>query len=116
MRNGHRAIENSIEVFTSNRARWVYKEPYRRIAVRSARRSNLQYGQQETVYMYTWAGAYALPHALRAIGSAGRVQVGLRSPMDLLACAGERERGGYAGAQSLQHAISSMGSALREKS
>ena len=32
MRTEHRAIENSIEVFTINRARWVY---YRRIAVRS---------------------------------------------------------------------------------
>ena len=53
--------------------------------------------------------------ARRAVDS-----VGLRSPMDLLACAGERtlhvgERaacsGAYADAQALQHAVSSLGAA-----
>jgi hypothetical protein len=45
MRTKHRAIEKRKEVLTLNRARRVYS--YRRIAIRSARRSNLQYEQKK---------------------------------------------------------------------
>ena len=37
LRTEHRAIENSIEVFTINRERWVGTLYYRRISIRSAR-------------------------------------------------------------------------------
>ena len=71
-----------------------------------------------------WQGerAQSLSHVLSSISGARRAvdSVGLRSPMDLLAGAGERalhagERaacsGAYADAQALQHAVSSLGAA-----
>jgi hypothetical protein len=63
-----------------------------------------------------------LSHVLSCISGARRAvdSVGLRSPMDLLACAGERAlhtgesaacSGAYADAQAIQHAVSFLGAA-----
>ena len=71
--------------------------------------------------VWLW-GAQSLSHVLSSISGARRAvdSVGLRSPMDLFACAGERalhvgERaacsGVYADTRALQHAVSSLGAA-----